>query len=322
MPARPASAPFFLVTTSRWRASGDRLLSTISTSSPSQAGPGARVGSALRQRSSWLRCASRRSRSVRRVSRVRSCCSRRASGLGGAAGSFSALSEATCTVPPPAFHLNQSLPARQSTPPSAAKSGRDSAAAVRVSWTRVPVARSRTKTSPLRTKTVRRRCGSYTGSGASRSARSASATLCSAPPSIGWRQVSRTGLPSRLSSSCAWRPSQLHQARSTGGPIQSGSAMACSIVNAAVAGAAEGAWASAGAAGRVANSRGRARNRGRLIGRRDRRCGKRSSVAARPTRTTAEGHGGAFIRHRGSGRWRGLESRRRLPRCPTHVACP
>ena len=33
-------------------------------------------------------------------------------------------------------------------------------------------------------------------------------------------------------------------------------------------------------------------------------------------------HGGAFIRHRGSGRWRGLESRRRLPRCPSHSACP
>ena len=77
---------------------------------------------------------------------------------------------------------------------------------------------------------ARVRWASYTGSEASRSARAAPSSLVAVPPAMPCCQVSRIVAPSRLSWYCTRWPSQAHQARSTGGPIQSGSAMAWSRV--------------------------------------------------------------------------------------------
>ena len=222
--------------------------------SPRYTGAAARLGSASRRASAFSRWASRKAFSRASCVLRRSWCSRSASSSGSAAGSFSARgSAAGCTRRVAESQRNQSLPTRQMTlRPSAPKRGSASASVLRVSCTSGPPS-TRRKTSPLRMKTACRRLGSNTGRAASSSARAAPSTFAGSPPATGTVQVSRTGLPSRLSVYSARWPSSDHQADSTGGPIQSGWDIALSSVS--------GSWASAGRAQAVTRARTARRSR-------------------------------------------------------------
>jgi len=197
----------------------------MSTPAPRYTGAAARVGSALRQASPCSRAASRRARSFFRVSIRRSWRSRRSSGLGGVPGASSAFACAACTVARPSQRYHASAP-RQASAPSPLHSRRDSASLLRVSWVSAPLRRSRTNTSPLRTNALRLPLVSRSALAASRSARALPSSMAGAPPSMPTCQVSPIRVPLRFRMYCAALPSQRHHASSTGGPIQSGSAIA------------------------------------------------------------------------------------------------
>ncbi len=78
---------------------------------------------------------------------------------------------------------------------------------------------------------MRARCASYTGFAASSAARAVPSTRTGAPPAAATDQVSRIVAPARFRRYCASVPFQDHQKSSTGGPIQSGSAIACASVS-------------------------------------------------------------------------------------------
>ena len=91
------------------------------------------------------------------------------------------------------------MPLRQTRAPSLDQRGVASVASVRVSWVSAPLRRSRTNTSPLRTKAMRARCGSSTGRAASMPASAAPSTTCACPAAMSMAWMSRIGLPVRLS---------------------------------------------------------------------------------------------------------------------------
>ena len=154
-------------------------------------------------------------------------------------GPWSALTSAAWRTPSAAVQRYQSLPTRHTRPPSLVHCGSDSSSLLRVTCDSAPLRRSRTNTSPLRDegharmRAVVDRIGSHRAVRVRRRRRAPprrhrpAAARCR-----GWSAVALELVLHAL------RPSQAHQASSTGRPIQSGSAMTCSRVS----GAARARW--------------------------------------------------------------------------------
>ena len=199
LPPLPWSAFLAVVAAISQRPSGDSALPARLTSAPRYTGGGARVGSSRCQASSWIRRASRRARSVRRVSNSRIWCSRSWSARGGLAGSSWVLITAASVTPRFAVQRYQrSLPTRHTSAPSWPQSREEALASPRVSWSSAPLRRSRTNTSPLRTKAARERVASNTGCWPSAVARAAPSSTRDSPVARSTANVSRIWLPSRL----------------------------------------------------------------------------------------------------------------------------